>query len=134
MTTIKEIIDINQRSVDLLADAGVRTLTQLLEVGATSTGRMQLADEAHLDDKTIKRWVHQADLMRIKGLGPEFADLLCRVETCTVPKLAYRSTEGLYAELVELNEREHIVGRIPSRDELHSFITEAKRLPKLVQH
>ncbi len=134
MATIKDIIDINQRSVELLSDAGVRTLAQLLEAGATSSARMQLADQAHLDDKTIKYWVHQADLMRIDGLGPEFAHLLCKAEICTVPKLAYRSTDGLYAELLELNEREHIVGRIPSREELHNFITEAKRLPKLVQH
>lgn len=134
MASIREISDITEPIAELLREAGVSTLEQLLETGATSSGRMRLADRARLDDQMIKQWVHQADLLRIKGVGPDFAELLCRAGVTTSPKLAYRSSDSLFAELTELNSRDHIVRRLPSRVELGGFITAAKHLPKLVQH
>lgn len=134
MTSIKEIIGIDTRSVQCLTEAGVRTLNQLLEHGSTSTARMRLADETQLDDGSIKQWVHEADLMRVKGVGPELAHLLCQVGVFTVPKLAYRSRDSLYTDLVDGNYTKHIMRRIPGTDELHELITNAKHLPKLVRH
>ncbi len=134
MTSISEIPGIDKVAVERLRSVGVMTTMQLLEDGATSTGRMKLADEANLDDKAVKGWVHAADLLRIKGIGPEFVSLLRAAGVNTVPRLAYRSSESLYAELVELNDAELLVGRLPSHDELREFVTEAKRLPKIVRH
>lgn len=134
MTSIKEIIGIDDRAVERLRDAGVNTLEQLLERGSTSAARMRLADETQLDDGLIKQWVHQADLMRVNGIGPEFAHLLCKVGVFTTPKLAYRSTDSLYAELVEGNHSDHVMHKLPGIHELHGFITAAKHLPKLVRH
>ena len=134
MTSIREIIGIDTRSVQRLTEAGVRTLDQLLEQGSTSTARMRLADETQLDDGNIKQWVHQADLMRVNGIGPELAHLLCQVGVFTAPKLAYRSSDSLYADLVDGNHTKHIMRRIPAAVELHELITNAKHLPKLVRH
>ncbi len=134
MTSTKEIIGIDSRGVERLATAGVRTLEQLLELGSTSAGRMRLADETGLDDATIKQWVHQADLMRVKGVGPELAHLLCQVGVFTAPKLAYRSTDALHADLIECNHSLRAMRQLPGVAELHEFITSAKTLPKLVRH
>ena len=46
MASIRDITDMTDRSAELLRGAGIHTLEQLLETGATSTGRMTLADEA----------------------------------------------------------------------------------------
>lgn len=134
MTSTREIIDIDSTNVERLATAGVRTLEQLLELGSTSADRMRLADATGLDDATIKQWVHQADLMRVKGIGPELAHLLCQVGVFTAPKLAYRSTDALHADLIECNYNQRTMGRLPGVVELHEFITAAKTLPKLVRH
>ncbi len=134
MTSIKEIIGIDDVAVERLRDVGVSTLEQLLERGSSSGMRMRLADETQLDDATIKQWVHQADLMRVKGIGPEFAHLLCQVGVFTTPKLAYRSTDALHADLIECNDNLRTMGRLPGVAELHEFITSAKTLPKLVRH
>ena len=134
MTAIREAINIDAVSLAKLEEAGVRTLDQLIEIGASSAGRMRLADETQLDDSTIKAWVHQADLMRVAGIGPTFAHLLCEVGVCTTPKLAYRSTESLYAELMQQNSVSHSMKQLPSITEIHTFITQAKRLPKLIRH
>ena len=134
MTSIKEIIGIDDEAVERLREAGVSTLEQLLELGSTSSGRMRLADVARLDDATIKQWVHQADLMRVKGIGPELAHLLCQVGVFTTPKLAYRSTDALHADLIECNHNVRAMRQLPGVAELHEFITSAKSLPKLVRH
>lgn len=134
MTSVKEIIGIDDRAVERLHDVGVHTLEQLLELGATSTARMRLADEAQLDDAAIKQWVHQADLMRVDGISPELAHLLCRVGVETAPKLAYRNSDSLHAELVEGNRNKHSMRQLPDVHELHDYITSAKHLPKLVRH
>lgn len=134
MASIKEIIGISDYAAEKLRETGVRTSEQLIEIGATSAGRMRLADETGLDDATIKLWVHQADLMRIPGISAELAHLLCQVGVCTVPKLAYRSSERLYEELSVYAQHVHNVAALPSLVELHGFGTIAKRLPKLVRH
>lgn len=130
--TIRDIITINDNAVERLAAIGIRTLAQLLEAGASSSGRMRLADQANLDDATIKSWVHQADLMRVKGIGPEVAHILHEAGVVTVPKLAYRNATSLHAELTEAHK--HADTRIPSVVELHGMIKAAKGLPKLVHH
>jgi len=134
MTSIKEIIGIDDVAVERLREAGVSTLEQLLERGSSSGTRMRLADETQLDDAIIKQWVHQADLMRVKGIGPELAHLLCQVGVFTTPKLAYRSTDALHADLIECNHNLRAMSRLPGITELHEFITSAKTLPKLVRH
>ena len=134
MTSIKELIGIDTGAVERLHEVGVSTLEQLLEQGATSTARMHLADQTGLDDASVKQWVHQADLMRVKGVGPEFAHLLCQVGVFTAPKLAYRSTDALHADLVECNQSLRAMRQLPGVAELHEFITSAKTLPKLVRH
>ena len=134
MTSIKEIIGIDTGAVERLHEVGVSTLEQLLEQGATSTARMHLADQTGLDDASVKQWVHQADLMRVKGVGPELAHLLCQVGVFTTPKLAYRSTDALHADLVECNQSLRAMRQLPGVAELQEFITSAKTLPKLVRH
>ena len=134
MTSIKELIGMDTGAVERLHEVGVSTLEQLLEQGATSTARMHLADQTGLDDASVKQWVHQADLMRVKGVGPEFAHLLCQVGVFTAPKLAYRSTDALHADLVECNQSLRAMRQLPGVAELHEFITSAKTLPKLVRH
>ncbi len=134
MTSIKEIIGIDTHSIERLQEVGVRTLEQLLEQGATSTARMRLADETNLDDAQIKHWVHQADLMRVNGVGPELAHLLCQVGVFTAPKLAYRSSASLYADLAESNHVHKVMRRLPGPEELRAFGVAAKQLPKVVRH
>lgn len=134
MATLANIIGITERDAERLRDMGVRTTEQLIEQGSTSAARLHLADQTGIDESKIGQWVHQADLLRIGGIGPELAHLLCQVGVSTVPKLAYRSTEKLYEDLSAYARRVHKVAALPSQIELHGFGVTAKRLPKLVRH
>ena len=134
MVSIKSIEGIKPAYQEKLLSIGIRTTDQLLEAGATSTGRMRIADEAHLSETQVKEWVHRADLLRIHGISHEVADLLARVGACTVPKLAYRQAVSLHDDLVSYNAAHHVVKHVPTVGEVEAILKAAKRLPKMIHH
>jgi hypothetical protein len=52
----------------------------------------------------------------------------------TVPELAQRNAENLHETLVAVNEKLNLVQRVPSLDQVTSWITEAKELPRAVEY
>ena len=68
-------------------------------------GREDLAAAAGITNKLILRWVNQADLFRIKGVGEQYADLLEAAGVDTVPELAQRRAGNLTKKMNEVNEQ-----------------------------
>lgn len=134
MTSIREIYGIKKEVADVLHDEGVSTTDHLLSVGSTVSDRFRLADEMKLSSDAVEHLVNQADLLRVDGVGPAYAALLCGVGVCTVPKLAYRNPRSLLDELVSYNEEHSIVEQLPSLAGVASFIAHAKELPKIIRH
>ncbi len=130
MASVSELMGIDEAQVAALAEAGIYTVDQLLDSGATSSGRMRIADEAHLTDELVKRWVHQADLFRLEGMTSRLAAELQSIGVYTVPKLAYRTSDELHAELMAFANESNI----PTRETLEELINEAKKMPKVVHH
>ncbi|MBM3679253.1 MAG: 30S ribosomal protein S5, partial [Actinobacteria bacterium] len=73
---VEELEHVDAALRGLLDGEGITTTAQLLERGARPAGRRALAKALAVDGAEILRWVNHADLMRIKGVGREFADLL----------------------------------------------------------
>jgi predicted flap endonuclease-1-like 5' DNA nuclease len=113
---------------------GVDTIEELLETGGTPAGREAIADKSGLSPKLILEWVNHADLMRVKGVGSEYADLLEAAGVDTVAELAQRNAANLAATLGEVNEAKNLVRRVPTETEVTGWIAEAKTLPKAVQY
>ena len=64
--------------------------------GATKKGRTELGRGQPVSvDALILKWVNHADLIRIRGIGPEFAELLEAAGTDSVPELARRNAANL---------------------------------------
>ncbi len=76
MTSIVDIEGIGAKWADKLAEAGIRTTEKLLEVAGPKAGRVALASQVGASEATVLEWVNRADLMRIKGVGEEYSDLL----------------------------------------------------------
>ena len=64
----------------------------------------------------VLRWVNHADLIRVVGIGPEFAELLEAAGVDSVPELAQRNVENLVTALTETNDARSLVRRVPSAD------------------
>ena len=117
-----------------LESAGIKNSAQLLEKGKTRKGREELAEATGISGKLILTWVNHADLYRINGVGPQFADLLEASGVDTVKEFAHRNAENLVAKMNEVNEQHKRVGRVPTVAEVQKMIDQAKELPGVVTY
>ncbi|HRF60833.1 MAG TPA: DUF4332 domain-containing protein [Fimbriimonadaceae bacterium] len=134
MARISDIEGIGEGYAAKLDEAGVGTVEALLEQGATREGRAALVEKTGISDTLILKWVNRADLDRVKGIGSEYADLLEAAGVDSVPELAQRNAANLHEKLVTINEDKSLVRRVPSDDEVASWIEHAKTLPRVVTH
>ena len=83
-------------------------------------------------EKLILRWTNHADLFRINGVGPQFAELLEKAGVDTVKEFRHRVPENLQPKLEEINAEFHICGRVPAVSEVQKMVDQAKELePKM---
>ncbi len=124
----------DQRDATKLRKAGVRTTDALLKVAATRTGRRRLARETNLPESEILAWVNRADLMRIKGVGAEYADLMEVAGVDTIRELRRRNPDRLLAAMTDLNLRRRLIRRLPTNGMVAGWIEAAKEIEPLVTH
>jgi predicted flap endonuclease-1-like 5' DNA nuclease len=131
---IEEIEGIGPAYATKLTEAGLTTVEALLEAGGTAKGRAALAEKTEISEKLILRWVNHADLIRLKGVGPQFAELLEAAGVDTVKELRNRNAANLAAKLIEINEAKSIAGTTPNAKQVEGWIEEAKTLDPKVSH
>jgi predicted flap endonuclease-1-like 5' DNA nuclease len=131
---IAEIEGIGPVFAEKLSKAGVMTVEGLLEKGASRTGRKNMAEESGIDESKILNWVNKADLFRIKGVGPQFSELLEAAGVDTVKELKNRNPENLHAKLVEVQAEKKITRAVPALKQVVKFVDQAKNLPPIVTY
>ncbi|MBQ9174974.1 MAG: DUF4332 domain-containing protein [Bacteroidales bacterium] len=117
-----------------LIAVGIETVPQLLEKGKTPKGRKELEESTGIRHDLILTWVNHADLFRVKGIGPQFSELLEAGGVDTVKELRNRNAVNLEKTLIEVNEKEHRVRRVPTAKELQKMIDQAKVLEPVVTY
>ena len=117
-----------------LIAVGIETVPQLLEAGAGPKGRKALEEKTGIRGDLILTWVNHADLFRIKGVGPQFSELLEAAGVDTVKELRNRNAANLAAKLLEVNEAKHICRRTPVEKEIQKYINLAKELEPVVTY
>ncbi len=111
-----------------LIAAGIEKVDQLLDRCAAPKGRKELAEATGIAEKLILRWTNHADLFRIKGVGPQFAELLEAAGVDTVKELRNRVAANLQAKLEEVNAEKKLVRRVPALKEVEKMVAQAKEL------
>ena len=117
-----------------LIAAGVVTVDQLLERGKTPKGRKELEDKTGIRADLILTWVNHADLFRVKGVGPQFAELLEAAGVDTVKELSHRVPANLVKKLEEVNGERHLTRRVPSEKEVAAMVDQAKELKPVMSY
>ena len=131
---IEDIEGIGEHYGTKLRPLGITTVEDLLAQGATPSGREALAAKSGIESARLLEWVNHADLFRVKGVAGQFAELLEAAGVDTVREFCSRVPENLHAKLVEVNESRHLVGRLPSLEQLRELIETAKRLNPVVKY
>lgn len=134
MTTITTIEGIGPANAKKLRAAGIKTTEKLLADGGTKKGRKSMAADTDISEKMILEWVNRADLMRVKGVGEEYSDLLEQAGVDTVKELSKRRADNLHAKCLEVAGKKNIVRRPPSAGEVERWVAHAKTLKPAVSH
>jgi len=134
MSKLETIEGIGPVLSEKLESAGIKSVEALLETGATRKGRDKIAGDTGLAEIKILRLVNHADLMRIKGIGGEYSELLecCGVDT--VPELAQRNAANLTAKMASVNAEKKLVRALPTETQVAGWIEQAGALPKVISH
>jgi predicted flap endonuclease-1-like 5' DNA nuclease len=134
MTNIVTIEGIGPVFAEKLAAAGAKTVESLLELAKDPKGRKALAEASGIDEAKILKWANKADLMRIKGVGEEYSDLLEAAGVDTVKELKHRKAENLLAKMEEINAAKNLVRALPSLKAVGEWIEQAKTLPAVLTY
>lgn len=136
MTTLKiqEIEGIGPTYAEKLESAGMNNSDDLLESGKTPQGRKDIAEKTGISSKLILEWINLCDLIRIKGVGEEYSDLLEEAGVDTVVELATRNAENLQKKMEEVNEAKNLVRKTPTIDQVTAWVDEAKTLPRVIEY
>jgi predicted flap endonuclease-1-like 5' DNA nuclease len=114
--------------------AGIRTTEKLLETAKSLKGRQMLAEKTEIDQKQLLCVANLIDRMRIKGVGPDYAELLKAAGVNTVRELRYRNPARLADAMAKANEERKLVRVLPSQHTVERWIDQAKKLPVKISY
>jgi hypothetical protein len=131
---ITAIEDLDADEVEALKRVGIRTTEKLLEAAKSPKGRKLLSARTGLDERKLLRCANIADKLRIKGMGKEYAGLLCQVGVETVKELRYRNPSNLAEAMAELNKKRKLVRFLPSEKLVTRWVENARKLPQKISY
>ena len=131
---IEEIEGIGPTYGAKLKSAGVKTTTTLLNKGKTPSGRKALAEAADISEKLILEWCNLADLMRIKGIGKQFSELLEAAGVDTVKELRNRNAANTAAKMAEVNAEKKLTRTVPSESMVADWVAQAKTMDPVLEY
>ena len=118
-----------------LAKKGIKTTKDLLKFTKTPKDRKMLAEETGITSEKILNWVNRADLMRIRGVGEIYSNVLELVGVDTVPELAQRNPENLFKAIQEYDaSKSKIVIKKPTLKEVKDWVKHSKKLKRILEY
>lgn len=134
MAKLTDIEGIGPAYAEKLKAAGVGSVESLLKICCTAKGRKEIETKSGIDHARLLTFTNHADLMRIKGVGGEYAELLEAAGVDTVPELAQRNAENLHAKMVEVNATKKLVRQVAAPSQVAGWVKQAKTLGRVVTH
>ena len=130
---VKTIEGIGALRGRLLNSVGVRTVDDLLKAGATKEGRLRLAAKVGVGHATVLSWVHRGDLLRVKGVGKQYSELLETAGVSSVMNLSTRKARILWQTLKRVNREKRLVRRVPPLKTIETWVSNAAKLAPIVR-
>jgi predicted flap endonuclease-1-like 5' DNA nuclease len=115
-----------------LLEIGIRTTGELIQVCSTLHGRTELSAAAGIDLDRLMEWVHVADLMRIHGIGRQYAELLGASGVRTMAALRRQQPDELARKIREVNGTKGLAKTTPSPKTIERWVDDARDLPSRV--
>lgn len=117
-----------------LREHGIQTTGALLKACADRKGRAGLAEKTGLDEARLLKWANMADLMRIKGIGKQYAELLEAAGVDTVKELRNRRADNLSQKMAEVNAQKKLTRAVPAEKMVEGWVAQAKALAPVLSY
>ena len=117
-----------------LRQAKIRNTASLLKKGATKEGRKSIAKKSGFQEKQITHWVNMCDVLRVKGIGEEYSELIVLSGARNVPELAKRNPEKLLQQMGQVNKKKRLVRTLPSLNKVIAWVKSAKKMPSVLSY
>lgn len=131
---IEEIEGIGPAYAKKLEKAKVKTTNDFLKLCCDAKGRKAVSAETGVSEKLLLTWVNLADLMRIKGIGKQFSELLEASGVDTVKELRNRRPDNLAEKMAEVNAKKKLTRAVPSQSMVEEWVAAAKKMKPLITH
>ena len=131
---IEEIEGIGPSYGAKLKTAGISSTNALLKACAKKSGRKKVADETGISEKLVLEWTNLADLMRIKGIGKQFSELLEAAGVDTVKELLNRNAENTAAKMAEVNAEKKLTRSVPAASMVADWVAQAKAMDPIIEY
>lgn len=119
---VVEIEGIGPVYADKLRKVGIETTDELLLMDAK-----RVAKATGISYNILEAWQDMADLIRISGIGPEYAEALNKMGVDSCKELAARTPESMLSKLNEA-QASGIVRRLPTVKDIEDWINQAKSI------
>jgi predicted flap endonuclease-1-like 5' DNA nuclease len=119
---------------DRLKKLRIRTTERLLEAAKSPRKRRAIAEQIGAEPKELMRWVNISDMLRIKGIGEDYSELLEAAGVPTVRVLRHRDPKRLAQAMAKANRERKLVRLVPTERAVSRWVAEAKSLPAKVSY
>ncbi len=124
-TKIIEVEGIGEKFAKKLEKEGYTEVEDLIPL--TWRKVKELATKTGISPKLIDKWQEHADLMKIKGVGPEYSEALNEIGVDSVKELAQRNPKNTLERIEKLDkEKPDVIRKLPTLKAIESWIKEAK--------
>jgi predicted flap endonuclease-1-like 5' DNA nuclease len=131
---IEEVEGIGPAYASKLAQVGIKNTEGFLKLCADRSGRKKVAEKTGIAETLLLKWANLADLMRLKGIGPQFSELLEAAGVDTVKELRNRNLSNLAEKLSAIQKAKKITRATPSDTQVARWIEEAKKVEPKISH
>lgn len=131
---IDEIEGIGPAFQSKLRAAEINTTSDLLERCGDPQGRTAVSTFTGIGQSQILKWANMADLMRVSGIGKQYAELLEGAGVDTIKELRQRNASNLTAAMKALNEEKRLAKNSPAEEMVEKWIEQAKGMEPSISH
>lgn len=129
---IDEIEGIGPSFAAKLGAGKISTTDDLLEKCSDPQGRKATCEATGIGESQLLKWANMADLMRVSGVGRQFAELLEASGVDTIKELRNRNAENLFTKMGEVNAEKKLSKSSPAQNVVQGWIEQAKTMdPKI---
>jgi hypothetical protein len=129
---LNEIESINYYYKKKLAKRGIFNTVDLLDRCSDDYKIIRFAKMTGLSRRLLRKWVKLANIMRIKGIGEEYARLLIALGYGSLEALSKEKSEDLFQKIKTFDKSKFRIKRLPSVKEIKLWVKSAQELIKKI--